>query len=212
MSFLLYIIFIMLLIFDPLPIRDRRGRSRGFPWVTFSLVVINVVVHVSLAFATRRADMSEMDVYILIFPYMEIPAAILSGEGLGTLSVLTAGFLHGGWWHLIGNMFYLWFFGRKVEDVTGPVRFVLLYLLCLYTASLLDTVMRGMFPPNDFESFIPGLGACGAIFGIMAAYMFLYSDQRIQTFIFPIPWLFWLPTWVFVVRQLLVSAILGELV
>jgi membrane associated rhomboid family serine protease len=107
-------------------------------------------------------------------------------------------------------MFILWFFGRKVEDSTGPFRFLLFYLLCLYTSSLLSVAARSLFSPT--EGRIPGLGASGAIFGVMTAYLFLYSDERILTLILPIPWVFWLPAWLYIVRDLLLNAVVAELV
>jgi membrane associated rhomboid family serine protease len=69
---------------------------------------------------------------------------------------------------------------------------------------------RGLFSPA--EAGIPGLGASGAIFGVMTAYLFLYHDERILTFILPIPWPFWLPVWVYIVRDLLLNALVAELV
>jgi membrane associated rhomboid family serine protease len=191
-----------------LPIRDRRSRRLGFPWMTLSLVVINVLVHIFVVVATSGSDEES---WVLLYPYMEVPRLILDGQGLGALSVLTSGFLHGGWWHLAGNMFILWFFGRKVEDATGSFRFALLYIFCLYTSSLLSVISRGAFA-STAEGMIPGLGASGAIFGIMAAYLFLYSDQRILTLILPIPWPFWIPAWIYIVRELLLNALVGQLV
>jgi membrane associated rhomboid family serine protease len=191
-----------------LPIRDRRSRRLGFPWATLCLVVVNTLIHIGVVWlASRQPGPFDEAAWNLLYPYMEVPQLVLEGEGLGALSVLTSGFLHGGWDHLLGNMFILWFFGRKVEDATGSPRFALLYLLCLFTSALLSVIVRGNMRPD-----IPALGASGAIFGIMAAYLFLYSDQRILTLILPIPWVFWIPAWVYIVHQLLANALLGELI
>jgi membrane associated rhomboid family serine protease len=210
MNFFYFLILLSSLIFL-LPLRDRRSRHLGFPWMTANLVVLNVAIHAWVTFLIYRQPIaSEEAFWRLLYPYMEVPYLILRGEGLGALSVLTSGFLHGGWWHLIGNMFILWFFGRKVEDSTGPWRFLLFYLLCIYTSSLLSVTARGMFFP-EAEARIPGLGASGAIFGVMTAYLFLYSDERILTLIPPIPWLFWVPAWLYIVRELLINAVIGEL-
>jgi membrane associated rhomboid family serine protease len=203
-------LFLLLQFVFLLPIRDRRSRRLGFPWATAGLVLLNTLIHLGVLFLQARSTETEGPWWYVIYPYMEVPRDILNGEGLGALSVLTSGFLHGGWGHLLGNMFILWFFGRKVEDATGPVRFILLYLLCVYTSALLSVVARGSLSPA--EAAIPGLGASGAIFGIMAAYLFLYSDQRILTLITPIPWLFWIPAWVYIIHQLLANALLGELI
>jgi membrane associated rhomboid family serine protease len=193
----------------PLPIKDRRSRRLAFPWMTLSLVLVNTLIHI---YVYEIVSASQEETYILLLPYMEIPRLILHGEGLGALSVLTSGFLHGGWWHLASNMFFLWFFGRKVEDATGPVRFVLFYLFCLTTSSFLSVFSRSFLTLFTYDDMIPALGASGAIFGVMAAYLFLYGDQRILTLILPIPWPFWIPAWIYIARELLVNALLGELV
>ncbi len=191
-----------------LPIKDRRSRRLGFPWMTLSLVVINTLVHIWVyVVATSSSEAA----WVMLYPYTEVPRLILDGQGLGALSVLTSGFLHGSWLHLLGNMFILWFFGRKVEDATGPLRFALLYIFCLYTSALLSVLSRGVFG-SAIGAMIPGLGASGAIFGIMTAYMFLYADQRILTLILPIPWPFWIPVWLYIVRDLLFNAVVGQLI
>jgi membrane associated rhomboid family serine protease len=194
-----------------LPLKDRRSRRLSFPWITAGLVLLNILIHgwVTLL-ASRRPEPFEMAAWYLLYPYMEVPQLIMDGQGLGALSVLTSGFLHGGWGHLAGNMFLLWFFGRKVEDATGPLRFALLYLLCIYTSSLFSVIIRGGLSPG--QAAIPALGASGAIFGIMTAYLFLYSEQRILTLILPIPWVFWIPAWVYILHQLFANALLGELI
>lgn len=194
-----------------LPLKDRRSRHLGFPWMTATLIVINVLIHAWIIFLLfGRPGLADEGAWKLLYPYMEVPELVLNGEGLGALSILTSGFLHGGLWHLLGNMFILWFFGRKVEDSTGPFRFFLFYLLCLYTSGLLSVAARGFFSPA--EAKIPGLGASGAIFGVMTAYLFLYSEERILTLVLPIPWPFWLPAWLYIVRELLLNALVGELV
>jgi membrane associated rhomboid family serine protease len=193
-----------------LPIKDRRPRQRGFPWMTASLVWLNMLIHLGVTFIIYRQTGSRDEIeWRLLYPYMEVPTLILHRQGLGVLSVLTSGFLHAGFMHLAGNMFILWFFGRRVEDSTGPVRFALFYLLCLLTSSLLSITARSAIQPAYAD--IPALGASGAIFGVMAAYLFLYSNERILTLIFPIPWLFWLPAWVFIVYELLTNAVVGQL-
>jgi membrane associated rhomboid family serine protease len=210
MNLTTFLIFVAQLVYL-LPIRDRRSRHLGFPWMTASLVLLNILIHVWVTFlAIRSAEPFEEAAWQLLYPYMEVPDLVLKGKGLGSLSILTSGFLHSGLRHLLGNMFILWFFGRKVEDATGPFRFAMFYLLCLFTSSLLSVTARGFFTPE--EAGLPGLGASGAIFGVVTAYLFLYAEERILTLVFPIPWLFWLPAWVFIVRDLLLNALVGQLV
>jgi membrane associated rhomboid family serine protease len=208
---LLIVLYLLLQIVTLLPIKDRRSRQRDFPWMTFSLVGLNVFIHFWVAFLTSRQPVSTEEAsWTLLYPYMEVPNVIMSGQGLGALSVLSSGFLHGGWGHLLGNMFMLWFFGRKVEDATGPVRFGMFYLACLFTASLTSVLARYTLSP--LNASMPGLGASGAISGLMAAYLFLYSNEKVLTIIFPIPWAFWLPVWIYIVQTIMTNAVLGQIV
>jgi membrane associated rhomboid family serine protease len=98
-------------------------------------------------------------------------------EGVSSWHTLvTSMFLHGGWMHLIGNMWFLWVFGNNVEDSMGHVRFALFYLLCGLAAAGLQIA----FQPG---SGIPMVGASGAIGGVMGAYVVLYPRVRVHTFV-----------------------------
>ncbi|MCB0155065.1 MAG: rhomboid family intramembrane serine protease, partial [Anaerolineae bacterium] len=104
-----------------LPLKDQRESQHRFPWLTFIIVLTNVLVYVgTVLLATRTAaatDLSYEAVYFnMLYPYMTIAGLTATGQGVGALSVLTSGFLHAGLGHLLGNMFILWFFGRKLED------------------------------------------------------------------------------------------------
>ncbi|MCP4203667.1 MAG: rhomboid family intramembrane serine protease [bacterium] len=83
-------------------------------------------------------------------------------------------FMHGGWMHLIGNMWFLWIFGNNVEDVMGRFRFVVFYLLCGFAADAAQML-------SNPESAIPMVGASGAIGGVMGAYAVLFPTVRVQT-------------------------------
>lgn len=85
---------------------------------------------------------------------------------------VTSMFLHGGWLHLIGNMWTLWIFGDNVEDRMGPVRFVAFYLLCGLAAGITHLL-------TNPDSSIPTVGASGAIAGVMGAYFFLFPFARV---------------------------------
>jgi len=91
-------------------------------------------------------------------------------------SLFTSMFLHEGWLHLIGNMLYLWVFGRNVEDLIGSGRFLTFYLLCGLAAAVVHVVF------NPF-SRIPTIGASGAIAGIMGAYLVKFPRARIVTLV-----------------------------
>jgi membrane associated rhomboid family serine protease len=104
------------------------------------------------------------------------------GEGLSCvidpgpqyLHVITSMFLHGGWMHLIGNMWFLWLFGNNIEDSMTRPRFIAFYLLCGLGAALAQVVA-------DPQSHVPMVGASGAISGVMGAYLVLYPRARVYT-------------------------------
>jgi membrane associated rhomboid family serine protease len=222
---LIFYLFLLLQIIFLLPIKDRRSRAHGFPWVTLIIVIINVSIHIWVEiYVSIQPDTSDQPALLALYPFMEVPRLTIDNKGLGALSSLTSTYLHAGWGHLLGNMFFLWFFGRKVEDATGPVHFGLLYTLCGFTSSLLSVTVQSTITSGR----VPGLGASGAIFGIMGAYLFLYSDQKIYTLvstwlapaipivpgfcIIPLPIPIWIPAWVFIVYKLISDALLGQLV
>ncbi len=92
-------------------------------------------------------------------------------------TLLTSVFLHGGWFHLIGNMWFLWVFGNNIEDSMGHLRFIGFYLLCGLLAGLSQMIVSTSSP-------VPLVGASGAISGIMGAYLVLYPKVRVHTIIF----------------------------
>ncbi len=98
-------------------------------------------------------------------------------SGTGALSLLTSMFMHGGWMHLIGNMWFLWVFGNNIEDSMGHFRFLVFYLLTGLIAAAAHIL-------TDPSGTIPTVGASGAISGVMGAYMVLYPSVRVQTLIF----------------------------
>ena len=95
----------------------------------------------------------------------------------GWHTLVTSMFLHGGWMHLIGNMWFLWIFGNNVEDSMGHARFAVFYLLCGLAAAALQIA----FQPS---SGIPMVGASGAIGGVMGAYVVLYPRVRVHAAVF----------------------------
>ncbi|MFQ6101065.1 MAG: rhomboid family intramembrane serine protease [Anaerolineae bacterium] len=181
-----------------LPIKDGRP-YQSFPFMTVGLVLLNTVVHVCVYYLLPQW-IGEDALTNLLFQMMLVPDDILKGEGLGALSMITAAFLHANWSHLIGNMLFLFFFGRKLEDVLGPAKFGLFYLACVFVSGTGSVLGRAALPLT--KGVIPGLGASGAVMGVVAAYLFLYHDQRIRTLvmlaIIPIPFTLRMPAWVFI--------------
>ena len=92
-------------------------------------------------------------------------------------TILTSMFMHGGWFHLLGNMWFLWVFGNNIEDSMGHGRFVVFYLLCGACAAGLQMLIQP-------SSTVPMVGASGAISGVMGAYILLYPRVRVHTLIF----------------------------
>ena len=93
------------------------------------------------------------------------------------LTFLTSMFLHGGWLHLLGNMWYLWIFGDNVEDRMGHFKFLLFYLLCGLAAALAQTAA-------NTGSHVPMVGASGAIAGVLGAYLIAFPTARVSTLLF----------------------------
>jgi membrane associated rhomboid family serine protease len=92
-------------------------------------------------------------------------------------TLVTSMFMHGGWLHVIGNMWFMWIFGNNVEDSMGHARFLVFYLLCGLAAAALQVALN----PN---SGIPMVGASGAIGGVMGAYVVLYPRVNVHLFLF----------------------------
>jgi membrane associated rhomboid family serine protease len=155
-----------------IPFNDTEpNRYGGFPFVTVALIAVNCTVFLLELFWL------EADPY-LFYKFGSTPAIVLAGTGPAALASVTQMFLHGGLIHLIFNMIPLWAFGRRVEDACGPLRFLFYYLLCGVGADILSTIVRSFFDPT-----IPGIGASGAIFGVMGAYLVLFPEGRIRTFL-----------------------------
>ena len=146
-----------------LPLRDIIP-SRTTPYVTVTLIVLNALAwfyEVSMP----RGQLTEF-----LQAYGVVPAAFIPS------TLLTSMFLHGGWSHVIGNMWYLWIFGDNVEDRLGHGRFVVFYLLCGIVAAFGQILMNP-------DSTLPTIGASGAIAGVMGAYLVLYPHSRVLTLI-----------------------------
>ena len=109
------------------------------------------------------------------------PELILSQQGFGGITSITSNFLHGGFSHIFFNMWALRVFGRRVEDACGPWRFLAFYLFCGATSDIAFVIIHA-------DSDIPAIGASGAIYGVMAAYLLLYPEGRIRTLLlYPLP-------------------------
>jgi len=146
-----------------IPLRDVIP-SRTRPYVTVAIIVLNAVAWF-FELSLPREDLSEF-----LRTHGVVPAAFVPA------TLFTSMFLHGGWSHVIGNMWYLWIFGDNVEDRLGHGRFIVFYLLCGIVAATGQIV----FNP---QSMLPTIGASGAIAGVMGAYFVLYPQSRVLTLI-----------------------------
>ena len=146
-----------------IPLRDVIP-SRTTPYITITIIVLNALAW--LFEITLPPDVLQ----IFLTVYGVVPAA------LRPITLLTSMFLHGGWMHVIGNMWYLWIFGDNVEDRLGHGRFIFFYLLCGIIAAFGQIAM-------DPQSQLPTIGASGAIAGVMGAYFVLYPRSRVLTLI-----------------------------
>ncbi len=155
-----------------LPIRDNVP-SRSFPVMTVSLIVVNTVIFLFEVSMGQRALAGFVTRYALIPGHV---AAYFSGAQLEPRRVFfpffSSMFMHAGWIHLIGNMWYLWIFGDNVEDRLGHVRFLVFYVLC----GLIGNAAHYALNP---ASSLPALGASGAIAGVLGAYIISYPGARI---------------------------------
>jgi len=148
-----------------IPLRSTE-RVHAATAVTGILIAINVLIFL------YQFSMDQSAVTLFDERWGLVPDAI-SGN-LQTL--LTSMFLHGSWLHLLGNMLFLWVFGRNVEDLIGGGRFLVLYLCCGLAAAILQVVT------NPY-SRVPTIGASGAIAGVMGAYLIKFPRARIVTLV-----------------------------
>lgn len=192
---LLEVLRFILSLVSPLPLKDDRGQHRSFPFMTVGLVALNIVAFVFAFYALPGLVGGEEVWQELMIHLLLVPTDILSGRGLGAVSIITAAFLHAGWLHLLGNMLILFFFGRKLEDVLGPVKFGLFYLLAVFVAGIGSVVGWAALPVTQGEIY--SVGASGAIMGVLGAYLFMYSEQRIHTLLLPLPIIVRVPVWAY---------------
>jgi membrane associated rhomboid family serine protease len=160
------------------------------PVVTIGIIALNTIVWLVVQGAGSEPALTRSVCELGLIPgelLGRVPAgtAIPMGRGVACvmtnspslLSPLTSMFLHGGWFHLIGNMWFFWVFGNNIEDAMGHGRFVAFYLICGLLAAAAQ-VASGPSSP------IPMVGASGAISGVMGAYLVLYPRVRVHTLIF----------------------------
>jgi membrane associated rhomboid family serine protease len=157
-----------------IPVRDSI-RSRSFPVVTILFILINTLVFIYQIIAHGSLE-------LLVLQYAAVPADITEAlrNPAGSIRIfitpVTSMFLHGGIFHILGNMLYLWIFGDNVEDRLGHVWFLIFYLVCGLVAVSVHIFLHS-------GSDVPLVGASGAIAGVLGAYLIMYPFARVQAVI-----------------------------
>ncbi|MEE8479875.1 MAG: rhomboid family intramembrane serine protease, partial [Desulfobacterales bacterium] len=174
-----------------IPVRDTTP-SENYPVINNTIIGINVIFY--LVELGQGAGLERfIYIYGLVPARYSVPhiASYFSG-GQQLFSFISFMFLHGGFWHLLGNMWSLYIFGDNVEDRLGHFRYLLFYLICGLTSGFSHLIF-------NLQSNIPTIGASGAIAGVMGAYFILYPSSKILTLIpiFIIPLFIEIPAFFF---------------
>jgi membrane associated rhomboid family serine protease len=174
-----------------LPLKDDVP-TQSFPLVTVTLIAVNVLVYLyefllGMAPGGHPAVRAEAQraYQAFVFEFGLIPCRIgdscpvaletlLAGAPAPWLTVFTSMFVHGGPFHVGGNMLYLWIFGNNVEDSMGKGRFLAFYLLCGVAAAAAQYL-------TDTDSAVPMVGASGAVSGALGAYLVMFPSARVWT-------------------------------
>ena len=187
-----------------IPLKNLNARS-SVPVVTLGIIAVNVLVFIyQLTLSPHAADH-------FIFTYGVVPRNLqiaLGGGHVGLVEALlpffTSMFLHGGWLHIIGNMWFLWIFGPDVEDRLGHVWYLGFYLIC----GIGSGVAQAAF---SWGTRTPAIGASGAISGVLGAFILFYPASRILTLV-PL-FIIWftarLPAWIFIALWFVVQFFSG---
>lgn len=188
-----------------IPLRDNIP-AKKFPFVTYLLILINVALFIYELTLGKSAN-------IFVSKYGCVPYEITRARDIEPyigipvyFTLLSSMFLHGSWWHLVGNMLFLFIFGDNVEDWWGHRRYILMYILF----GLIATLLQILVSPN---SRMPFIGASGAIAGVMGSYFFLYPHAKVNVifiFFFFIR-IVWIPAFLFLGFWILLQILYGFL-
>ncbi len=168
--------------------------TRRFPVVNWILILTNLAVFVHelrLPPASLKGFLYQYGVVPYLWFQPDVRAAV-ELDGNNWVPLVTSQFLHGGWLHVISNLWVLYIFGDNVEEHLGSLRYLFFYLLSGVAASALHIW-------TNPESQVPAIGASGAIAGVMGAYLVLFPRARVVTLIpiFIFPWIIEVPAYVF---------------
>jgi hypothetical protein len=170
-----------------LPLKDDQP-SYSTPYVNWFLIVLNILIYLFQATLDRRSS------ELLAMQFGEVPAhlaAFLAGSHRYSvpqvvLPFFTSMFLHGGWAHVLGNMWFLYIFGDNVEDYLGHFKYLVFYLM---SGLIAMATQVAIYPHSN----VPTIGASGAIAGVLGAYLVLYPRARVLTWFFV--FIVYIPAW-----------------
>lgn len=150
------------------PLSDT-ARAQRFPIFTILLIIANIFVFIK--------EITAPDPDAFIMHYALIPTHVQFNDVSTLLPFVTAIFLHGGFFHILSNMWFLWIFGDNVEGELSPPGFIFLFLV----AGIIGNILQFVIMPG---TSIPMLGASGAVAGILGCYYRLFPQSRVKTLIF----------------------------
>ena len=174
-----------------IPLRDTTP-ARNYPIVNTAIIAVNVAVYCIQLLQGPAINRFIYTYGLVPARYSVAPLADYFTTSQQLFSLVSFMFLHGSFWHILGNMWSLYIFGDNVEDRLGPLRYVIFYLLCGITSGLCHLIL-------NLNSNIPTIGASGAIAGVMGAYFILHPRSKILTLIpiFFIPYFINIPAYIF---------------
>ena len=159
-----------------IPLKDMTPRQ-SFPVMTLAIIGINIAVFIHQITLPGPAGDAFIRTYGLVPSHISLA---LAGRHYTLVQALiplfTCMFLHGGFLHIIGNMWFLWIFGANVEDRMGPLPYLIFYLICGIGSGVSEVAF-------SWGSHIPSIGASGAISGVLGAYIVLFPKSRILTLV-----------------------------
>ena len=188
-DFFLFLLFIAYQLFIsafflPLPLTDMGTvRYRSLPYMTIFLILINSLVFIVWQAGNLYQGMDAYDLNgstVMLNQYIQQiwtfgyrSSYLREALSIGAFTTFTSMFMHADLWHLLGNMIFLWAFGRRLEDACGPWRYLLFYLFAGMVANLGSVLL------NPIGADQPGIGASGAISGVMGAYLLLFPGASV---------------------------------
>jgi membrane associated rhomboid family serine protease len=178
----------------PVGSRDVRDPTNALPIVTIGLIIANFLVFFYELSLPQAQLESFINGYALVPCEFTNQCGVLAGAPTPFwITLFTSMFIHGGWDHILGNMLFLGVFGIHVERSMGALRFLAFYFVCGLGADALEIV-------TSASSNVPGIGASGAISGVLAGYLLLYPDSHIDALL-PLGAFAWptrVPAWIFI--------------